>query len=231
MALLEFGASLGILAGSVTWQQSAGLCVMVARRWLGRYDPAMVQAARARFTFAEYVHLEQNSGVKHEFWQGQVYAMAGGTPEHAALAGRIAGVLSAAVRPGPCDVFTSDLRVRVSASGLATYPDLTVVCQPWERDPEDRNTVVNPRLVVEVLSQSTATYDRGEKLSQYQLIPSLMEVLLVAHDAPRLELWRRGNGDRWELVVATTGEHLELTSVGASIDVGSLYRGLLEIES
>jgi len=188
----------------------------------------MAQAARARFTFAEYVRLEHDSAVKHEFWQGEVYAMAGGTPEHAALAGRLSGVLSLAVRGGPCDVFTSDLRVRIAATGLTTYPDLTVVWQPWERDPEDHNTVINPRLVVEVLSDSTAAYDRGEKLSQYQLIPSLSEVLLVAHDARRLELWRRGKHDRWELLVATANDRLALASVPATIEVTELYRGLVE---
>jgi len=199
----------------------------LAYRRLGRYDQLMAQVARSRFTFAEYVRLEHDSALKHEFWQGEVYAMAGGTPEHAALAGRLATVLGLAVRAGPCDVFTSDLRVRVAATGLTTYPDLTVVCQPWQRDPEDRNTVVNPRLVVEVLSDSTAAYDRGEKLSQYQLIPSLSEVLLVAHDAPRLELWRRGKSDRWEPLIATAGDRLELASVPAVIEITPLYHGLL----
>lgn len=184
--------------------------------------------ARARFTFLEYVRLEGESPVKHEFWNGEVTAMAGGTPEHAALAGRIAAVLGQALRGGPCDVFTSDLRVRVAATGLATYPDLTVACQPWERDPEDRNTVVNPRLLIEVLSPATAAYDRGEKLSQYQQIPSVEEIVLVAHDARRLELWQRtqdGHG-RWELRVATDQDRIALASVPAILDVSELYRGL-----
>ena len=190
----------------------------------------MVRLARARFTFKEYVRLEAEGPVKHEFWQGEVHAMTGGAPEHAALSGRLAGILAAAVRGGPCDVFTSDLRVRVPASGLSTYPDLTVVCQPWERDPEDENTVVNPRLVVEVLSDSTAAYDRGEKLAQYQRVPSLMEVLLVAHDSQRLELWRRDRANRWVLMVATARQQLELESVRATLDVGEVYRGLVDQE-
>jgi Uma2 family endonuclease len=186
----------------------------------------MVHPARARFTFAEYIRLEESSSAKHEFWRGEVYAMAGGTPEHAALAGRLATALGEAVRGGQCDVFTSDLRVRVQTSGLATYPDLTVVCRPWERDPEDRNTVVNPRLVVEVLSDSTAAYDRGEKLAEYQRIPSLLEVLLVAHDDRRLELWRRADDGHWSLLVASAGESLELASVPVHLDVDALYGGL-----
>ncbi|MEZ4442245.1 MAG: Uma2 family endonuclease [Polyangiaceae bacterium] len=188
----------------------------------------MAQAPHARFTFAEYIRLEANSPIKHEFSEGQVYAMAGGTPEHAALAGRIATTLGTALRDGPCDLFTSDLRVRVAASGLTTYPDLTVVCQPWHRDPEDRNTVTNPRLLVEVLSTSTAAYDRGEKLSHYQRIPSLKEVLLVAHEVRRLELWRRGPDDRWQLVVRESGQQLDVESVGATLDVDSIYRDLVD---
>lgn len=173
--------------------------------------------------------MEAESPFKHEFWQGQVYAMAGGTPEHAALAGRLAGALAPAVAGGPCDVFTSDLRVRVAASGLTTYPDLTVVCRPWERDPEDHNTVTNPRLVVEVLSDSTSAYDRGEKLSQYQLIPSLREVLLVAHDVRRLELWRRGSDGRWQLIVTESGGQTTLESVQTTVDVDILYRDLVSV--
>jgi Uma2 family endonuclease len=171
------------------------------------------------------VRLEAGSPVKHEFWQGEVYAMAGGTPEHAALAGRLAALIGQSLRGGPCDLFASDPRVRIAASGLTTYPDLTVVCQPWERDPEDRNTVVNPRLVVEVLSDSTAAYDRGEKLAEYQRIASLEEVLLVAHDTRRLELWKR-LATRWELVVAASGQRLPLSSAPVVIDVDELYRGL-----
>jgi Uma2 family endonuclease len=148
---------------------------------------------RQRFTFADYVRLEETSRVKHEYLEGQVWAMAGGTPDHAAVAVNVSTLLSTGVRDQPCCVFNSDLRVRVKQTGLGTYPDVTVVCGRLELDPEDpeQHTVVNPRLVVEVLSPSTEAYDRGEKLSHYKLIPSLEEVVLVAHDEHRLEVWRR----------------------------------------
>jgi Uma2 family endonuclease len=152
--------------------------------------------------------------------------LAAGSPEHAALAGRLARQLGQAVASLPCEVFTSDLRVRVAETGLTTYPDLTIVCGEWKRDPADAQTLTNPMLLVEVLSASTAAYDRGEKLAHYQRIPSLQEVLLIAHDSPRLELWRR-EGARWGLTVAKDGETLELASIPARIPVDELYRGLL----
>jgi Uma2 family endonuclease len=116
--------------------------------------------------------------------------------------------------------------VRVRETGLTTYPDLTVVCGPWERDPQDPNTVTNPSLLVEVLSDSTAAYDRGEKLAHFRQVESLHEVLLVAQDAARLELWRREARGGWTLLVAHAGESLTLMAVAATIDVDDLYAGL-----
>jgi Uma2 family endonuclease len=158
---------------------------------------------------------------------GEVFAMAGGSPEHAALAGRLAGLLSMGARSGMCEVFTSDLRVRVRETGLATYPDLTIVCGPWQRDPEDPHSVTNPALLVEVLSDSTAAYYRGEKLAHYQRIEALREVLLVVQDRARLELWRREADGGWALLVAHAGDKLTLATVPVTLDVDDLYQGLI----
>src|SRR5262245_13134541 len=140
---------------------------------------AVAHALHHRFTFEQYVVLEKDSGTKHEFLGGQVWAMSGGSPEHAAVGAKVTTLLSNALRDKPCRTYSSDLRVRVKATGLATYPDVTVVCGPIELDPEDPNehTVINPRLLVEVLSPSTEDYDRGEKLGHYKQIPSLAEVV------------------------------------------------------
>lgn len=185
----------------------------------------MSEAVRQRFTFAEYVELESMSPLKHEFIDGQVWAMAGGSPSHAAIAVNISTALATQLRDRPCRVFSSDLRIRVQATGLATYPDVSVVCGDLELDPADPrgHTVTNPALVVEVLSPSTEDYERGEKLAHYKRIPGLLEVLLVAHEEPRLELWRR-DGDRWTLEVARGEESLSLTSVPSSITVTDVYR-------
>jgi Uma2 family endonuclease len=179
-------------------------------------------AHRVHHTFRDYLGLEAVSNVKHEYLDGQIYAMAGGTPSHAALASAVAGQLYAQVRGGACRIHSSDLRVRVLATGLATYPDLTVVCGPRELDPEDENTVTNPALIVEVLSPSTEEYDRGEKLEHYQRIASLRQVVLVSQSPARLEVWTR-DGEAWTRSEARDGDVADLGSIGARLDVRELY--------
>jgi Uma2 family endonuclease len=180
---------------------------------------------RARFSYADYVALEAESTIKHEFLDGVVYAMSGGTPEHGAIAAQIIGLLSAQLAGKRCRVFTSDVRVRVAATGLGTYPDISVVCGSLELDPEDAkgHTIGNPCLIVEVLSPSTEDYDRGEKLAHYKRIASLSEVVLVAHDAQRIDVWRR-EGLRWASYGFDTGATAELTSVGCTLAVDDVYR-------
>ena len=137
----------------------------------------MTQAAHHQFTFLDYLRVDEDSGVKHEFLDGQVWAMSGGSPEHAAVAANVIALLGNALRGKPRRVYSSDLRVRVKATGLATYPDLTIVRGRLEVDPEDPkgHTAVNPKVLVEILSPSTEAYDRGDKLTHYQTIESLVE--------------------------------------------------------
>jgi len=185
----------------------------------------MRETAHQRFSFADYVRLEEYSNVRHEFIDGITYAMAGGSPTHSALAARVIRRLGSQLAGRPFEVFTSDLRVRVAATGLATYPDVSVVCGPINSDTEDSATILNPIVVVEVLSPSTEEYDRGEKLTHYRHIEALQEIVLVNYAEPRLEVWRR-TGDGWEPIVAGPGESATLTSIGAQIDVDELYRDL-----
>lgn len=122
----------------------------------------MARPARQRISFGEYVRIESMSPIRHEWLDGTVWAMAGGTPEHAAVAINVSTQLSTPLRGRPCRVFGSDLRIRVRATGLGTHPDVSVICGKVQLDSQDGSgtTAVNPRLVVEVLSPSTATYDR-----------------------------------------------------------------------
>lgn len=183
-------------------------------------------AHRVHYTFREYLAHEAASNVKHECLDGQIYAMAGGTPSHAALASAVSGQLYAQLRGGPCRIHSSDLRVRVLATGLATYPDVTVVSGPRELDPEDENTVINPTLVVEVLSPSTEEYDRGEKLEHYQRIPALRQVVLVSQALRRLDVWTRGEGDVWTHAEMPEGGVAVLASIGGRLDVREVYEAL-----
>jgi Uma2 family endonuclease len=187
----------------------------------------MTELARQRHSFADYLELEAISRVKHEYLDGHAWAMAGGSPRHAAIAANVAVILAAALRDRPWQVYTSDLRIRVKATGLATYPDLSVVCGKLETDPEDRggNTATNPTLLVEVLSPSTEDYDRGEKLAHYKQIPAVREILLVAHEEHRLELWRKTETS-WTLEVACAGveERLRLSSLDCTLELAEVYR-------
>jgi Uma2 family endonuclease len=176
-----------------------------------------------RYTFREYLALERSSTVRHEFLAGEIYAMAGGTPQHAALAAAIIAALSAQLRGGPCRVHSSDLRIRVPDTGLTTYPDVTVVCGPYQSDPEDKNTLVNPRLIVEVTSESTEDYDRGEKLASYQRIASLDAIVLVSHREALLELFERDASRSWKRSEARSGSSLRIASLGVELGVDESY--------
>ena len=182
----------------------------------------MARPARQPYSFDDYIELEASSTIKHEFFEGEVWAMAGGSPNHAAIAANMVRLLSLALIEKRCQVFNSDVRIRVKETGLATYPDVSVVCDKIELDPVDRkgHTAINPTLLVEVLSPSTETYDRGEKLAHYKRIDALQEILLVAHDEHRVDLWRRTT-DSWTQLIFGPGQVVELESlhrIGLPVD-------------
>jgi len=177
-------------------------------------------------SYAEYVAAEKASPVRHEYLKGSVFAMAGGTPEHGALAAAIMRELGVLLRGKPCRVYSSDLRIRVLETELATYPDASVVCGKLETAPDDENAVVNPTLLVEVLSDSTEAYDRGAKAAHYRRIPSLREYVLIAQNEKRIEVYRRNQRGGWELFEAQSGI-LELESVGIELDVDAVYENPL----
>jgi Uma2 family endonuclease len=174
------------------------------------------------YSFAEYVALEEYSNVRHEFRDGSILAMAGGSPEHAALIASVAAALVPGLVGSRCAVHSSDLRIRVQTTGLATYPDASVVCAPRELDPEDRNTLLNPRLIAEVTSPSSEAYDRGKKREHYQQIASLEEYVVVSHRQRQVEIWRR-SGDAWTYTAFGAGERTILLSGAVELDVDRLY--------
>ncbi len=184
----------------------------------------MVHPVRHHFEFADYIRVEQDSEIKHEYLGGQVWAMAGGSPDHSRIATNIARALGNQLEGKPCTVFNSDLRIRVQATGLATYPDVTVVCGSIELDPEDptRHTVINPRVLIEVLSPSTEAYDRGEKLDHYRQLSTADTIVLVAQDQRRVEVWRRASGG-WQAQSFDRGP-IELATIACQLDVDQIYR-------
>jgi len=178
-------------------------------------------------TYAEYLALEEESTVRHEYLDGEIYAMAGGSPDHAALAAAVIAVLGSRL-PSGCRVFSSGLRLRIPSTGLSTYPDAAVVCGPTERAPDDRLAVTNPVLLVEVTSPSTEDFDRGEKLRHYKSLPSVREVLIVSHREPRLTVHRRQDDENWSEETAGPGRSVALVSLQTELAVNEVYRASLE---
>ena len=176
------------------------------------------------YTFADYLTLERDSEIKHEFDAGEILARSGGTARHSALAARMITALGNTC-PRGCTVFTSDMRIRVVATGRATYPDVSMVRGAIEYDPEDaaRTTITNPLLLVEVLSVTTEKGDRGNKWMHYQHISSLQEYVLVSQE-PRIEIFRRTPSGTWEYFEVREG-NVRLAS-GPALDLAVLYADL-----
>ena len=183
------------------------------------------RAARDRYSYDEYLAYERDSGMKHEYDGGEIIAMAGGSRRHNALASRVSAALENARKPD-CVAFQSDQRIRILATGKATYPHASVVCGTIQGDPADPTgaTITNPVLIVEVLSPTTEQDDRGDKWQHYQLIPSLQEYVLVSQSHARVERYRRLEGGDWEYHDATEGV-VHLRS-GAALDLARLYTQL-----
>jgi Uma2 family endonuclease len=181
-------------------------------------------ASKPYVKYADYLELERKSATKLEWLDGVVYDMAGGTPEHAGLTLAVGGELRAQLRGKPCRAFSGDLKIRVLATGLATYPDISIVCGKLETDPEDENAATNPKVLVEVLSDSTEGYDRGEKFAHYRRIPSLREYVLVSQHEPHIEVFRKNAAGKWELSEeGRAGDTVPLTSIECVLSVDEVY--------
>jgi Uma2 family endonuclease len=186
-----------------------------------------IAATTRPITYAEYAAGEDESPNRHHYVRGAVFAMAGGTPEHAALALALGGLLFAQLRGKPCRAYSGDLRVRIRASDVGTYPDLTVVCGELQRDQDDPNSVLNPSAIFEILSDGTERYDRGDKFGHYRRIPSLMEYVLVSQHAPLIERHVRNADDSWTMMAFGPGSTVVLSSIGCRLDVDAVYEGLV----
>lgn len=179
----------------------------------------------ARYEFAteeEYLARERRSPEKHEYVDGRIVAMAGGSPRHNLISGNVLGALRSLLR-GRCRAFSSDQRIFIPATGLYTYPDVTTVCGPLDLHPPLGNTIRNPHLVVEVLSRSTEAYDRGEKFAHYRTVPSLAEYLLVGQGTRRVELYRRVEVGRWELTEAVDDGTITLATLNIALPLEEIY--------
>jgi len=184
-------------------------------------------AQRQHKTFVtpeEYLERERTAEFKSEYLDGEVFAMAGGSPTHSALIFNIGGILSPQLRGGPCRGFSSDTKVGADAAGLYSYPDLSVACGELRFIGERQDVLANPVLLVEVLSPSTEAYDRGKKFARYQQITSLTDYLLVAQDEARIEHFARQPDGRWLLTTAAGSDAaLPIASLGVTLPLAEVY--------
>lgn len=175
-------------------------------------------------SFDEYLAAEQTSAVKHEWLDGVVYAMGGGNIEHGRLASRLQRLLGNALE-GECVLYTSDVAIYIREAGFSTYPDISMTCDPVEVYRGQigiGEAIMNPTLIVEVLSDSNERYDRGEKFGYYMRIPSLREYVLMSQTEPCIEVYRRPEHGRWHYDIARAGETVELH--GRTIVIDDVYR-------
>ncbi|MAS36854.1 MAG: hypothetical protein CL610_22810 [Anaerolineaceae bacterium] len=176
-------------------------------------------------TEVEYLAFERASEIKHEFLDGQVYAMTGASRAHNLISLYTAANLINQLKGRPCEVYPSDMRLKVQASGLYTYPDVTVVCGEPQFADGEFDTLLNPTLLIEVLSPSTESYDRGKKFQQYRQLESLQEYILIAQDSPRIEHFlRQPDSDTWVLQdAAGLDTSLQLASIGCTLALADVY--------
>ena len=187
----------------------------------------MAEPAVRRATYAEYLAIDAGSELRHEYVAGIIVAMAGGTIEHVRIIGQLQFLLRLALTGKPCAVLASDARVRVRTADRAAYPDSLVVCGEMEKDAEDSHAIVNPTVLIEVLSDSTAAVDREEKNHDYRRLPSLREYVLVSQRERSIEVYRRSGPRRWTLEELSSGERLQLSSLEVELAVDEIYRDAL----
>ena len=189
----------------------------------------MSTAEKRRLTAAEYLAIESTSEIRHEFLDGEMFAMSGGSLWHNLIKDNFARAVANRLSGGTCRVVTSDQRLKVDATGLYTYPDVLVFCGPPVMEDGVHHTLTNASLVAEVLSDSTEKYDRGIKFSHYRRLDTLQEYLLIAQDRFSVEVFQRqGDGsDAWLLSAAAEREaEVRLSSLGIAVPLAEIYAGV-----
>jgi Uma2 family endonuclease len=172
----------------------------------------------------EYLALERKSEIKHEYFAGEMFAMVGASRRHNLIAANIIRILGNQLLNRPCNVYPSDMRVKVRSTGKYTYPDVIVACEEEQFDDEEKDTLLNPVVIIEILSDSTEAYDRGKKFEQYRSIESLTEYLLVAQDTHRLEQYVRQSNREWRYSEFRSVEDIvNISVIGCELVLKDVY--------
>jgi Uma2 family endonuclease len=172
----------------------------------------------------EYLAFERESEFKHQFFDGEIYAMSGASPEHNLIVGNTLATLHSQRRGKPCKVYPSDMKVHTPSTGSYAYPDVTVVCGEDRFDEDKGDVLLNPTVIVEVLSPSTEAFDRGMKFQRYREIESLQEYILIAQDKPHVERFLRQENGLWQFSDARgLDASLDLPSIGCKLALAEVY--------
>ncbi|HKY03763.1 MAG TPA: Uma2 family endonuclease [Blastocatellia bacterium] len=184
----------------------------------------MARNPKMPVTPEQYLALERDAEQRSEYLDGEMVAMTGASRRHNLIVTNLVGELRQQLKGKPCEVYASDMRVKVLASGLYTYPDVVVVCGEPRFEDEHVDTLLNPTLIIEVLSESTESYDRGKKFGYYRTINSVTEYLLIAQDKLRVERYVKQGDDRWLYSeAASLDETIELSSVECALALKEVY--------
>jgi len=171
----------------------------------------------------EYLAFERASKTKHEFLDGEVFAMSGASRSHHRISINISGSLLTQLNGTPCEPFMSDMRLRIFPTGLYTYPDVVVACENQEYDDRELDTLLTPTVVIEVLSPSTADYDRGTKWDHYRQIDSLQHYLLVSQDSMQIDMYTRNEDNSWRFTVHQPDSSVSIEAIGCQLNWAEIY--------
>lgn len=175
-------------------------------------------------TAEKYLALERKADHKSEYYAGEIFAMAGASERHNLIVANVVAELRAGLKRRDCKVYPSDMRLKILSTGLYTYPDVVVVCNKPQFDDEHKDTLLNPTLIVEILSESTEAYDRGKKFEHYRKIESLAKYLLIPQDSPKIEYYSRQPENQWLLSEITGLQNtVKLAAIGCELVLAEVY--------
>ncbi len=184
----------------------------------------MINKPDVRYTPEEYLTIEREAVYKSEFFNGEIFAMSGASRKHNLITGNVYSSIHMQLRKRECEVYTNDMRVKVSPTGLYTYPDIVVVCGPPLFDDTFSDTLINPNVIGEVLSDSTEAYDRGNKFRNYRTLPSLSDYILIHQYTRQVEHYTRQPDNSWRfLEYFKPGDGFEIRSIGCELKLEDIY--------
>jgi len=187
----------------------------------------MTAIAKKKLTEAEYLTIESKAEFKSEFYNGEMFAMAGASPKHNRIKENLSIEIGSRLKGSPCRTYSADQRVKIDRTGLYTYPDFLIVCGRDEFDPEHKDNLSNPQVIFEILSESTESYDRGLKFLNYRRLESLREYVLVSQERKLVERYVRQPDETWVLTTfADPSVEFTLATVPVRVPIADIYRGV-----